>query len=210
MSAIRVKICGITTPDDAQQAYAAGADAIGFNFFPQSPRSVTPERAAAIIRALPPFLDTVGVFVNLKVRQACAVAYQLALGSIQLLGDPADLEDSFPFRRIAAFRIRDRDSLRDAEEFLRRAPRPAAVLVDAYVAGQWGGTGQTAPWELLREFRPGVPLILAGGLTPDNVAEAIRQVQPDGVDVATGVETSPGRKDAELMRRFVAAVKEVR
>lgn len=207
MSPIRVKICGITSPEDAQLAFDAGADAIGLNFFNQSPRYVSPERAAAIIRGLPPFLDTVGVFVQMRVRQACAVAYQLGLGGIQLFGELDDLEDSFPFRRIAAFRIQDRASLPNIEEYLRRAPRPAAVLVDAYVAGQWGGTGRTAPWEVIREFRPGVPLILAGGLTPDNVAEAIRQVRPAAVDVASGVESSPGRKDAELLRRFVAAAK---
>ncbi|MCX7702432.1 MAG: phosphoribosylanthranilate isomerase, partial [Gemmataceae bacterium] len=107
MSPMRVKICGITTPEDARLAFDAGADAIGLNFFHQSPRYVSPERAAAIVRALPPFLDTVGVFVQMRVRQACAVAYQLGLGGIQLFGDLDDLEDSFPFRRIAAFRIQD-------------------------------------------------------------------------------------------------------
>jgi phosphoribosylanthranilate isomerase len=207
MAAVRVKICGITTPEDAHHAVQAGADAIGLNFFEQSPRFVTIDQAAAIRRHLPPLIDTVGVFVGTRIRQACAIAYQLGLGGIQLLAERTDLEDSFPFRRIAAFRIKDTQSVKEIEEYLAIAPRPAAILVDAFVAGQWGGTGQVAPWEVLRDFRPGVPIILAGGLTPDNVTEAIRIVRPDAVDVASGVESAPGRKDPERMRRFVEAAK---
>ena len=207
MSHVRVKICGVTTPDDARLAAGLGADAVGLNFYAQSPRFVAPAQAGPLLRALPPFVDAVGVFVGLKTRQVCALAYQLGLRGVQCLADPDDLEDPFPFQRIAAFRVKDRSSLDEIEHYLAKCRGngavPAAVLADAHVEGQLGGTGKTAPWELLRDFRPGVPLILAGGLTPDNVAEAIRTVRPYAVDVASGVESSPGRKDADRMRRFI-------
>jgi len=211
MNRIRVKICGVTTPEDARLAAECGADAIGINFYEKSPRFVDPRQAGALVRGLPPLLDTVGVFVGLKTRQVCAIAYQLGLHSVQYLADPSDTEDSFPFRRIAAFRIKDRDSLAEIERYLSAAAArrtlPAAVLVDAHVEGQFGGTGQKAPWELLAGFRPSVPLILAGGLTPENVAEAIAVVKPYAVDVASGVEASPGKKDPAKVQRFIDAVR---
>lgn len=201
----RIKICGVTTPDDVRLAADCGADAVGFNFYPKSPRFVDPRDAAPLVRALPPFLDAVGVFVGVKTRHACAVAFQLGLSAIQMLAEEEDGEDAFPFRRIAAFRVKDADSLGMIERYLeqRRAAPPAAVLIDAHVEGQLGGTGKTAPWELLRDFRPGVPLILAGGLTPDNVADAVAAVRPYAVDVASGVESAPGRKDPDKVRRFI-------
>jgi phosphoribosylanthranilate isomerase len=113
-----------------------------------------------------------------------------------------------PFRWVVAFAVRDRQSLTAIDAYLDRCRQegrlPDALLVDAHVPGEYGGTGQVAPWDLLAEYRPPVPLILAGGLTPENVAEAVRRVRPYGVDVASGVESSPGRKDAEKMRRFIA------
>ncbi len=211
MKRVRVKICGITTAEDARLAADCGADAIGINFYDKSPRYVDPRQAGLLLRALPPLMDAIGVFVGLKTRQVCAVAYQLGLHSVQYLADSSDLEDSFPFRRIAAFRVKDRGSIDEIERYLALAAKagglPAAVLVDAHVEGQFGGTGQKAPWELLAGFRPGVPLILAGGLTPENVAEAIAIVKPYAVDVASGVESSPGRKDAGKLRRFLEAVR---
>jgi phosphoribosylanthranilate isomerase len=208
MSAVRVKICGITNLEDALAAVEAGADALGFNFYEQSPRFITPERAAMIVRNLPPFIDTVGVFVGMRTRQACAVAYQLGLGVIQLFADLTDVEEAFPFRRLVAFRVRDEHSLRDVENYLKIAPPPTAILVDAFVSGHLGGTGQTAPWDLLADFRPGVPVVLAGGLKPENVVQAIQRVRPYAVDVASGVETAPGRKDANRMSQFVAAARQ--
>ena len=204
---VRIKICGVTTAEDARLAAQLGADAIGVNFYAGSPRYVVPTQAAPILRAVPPFVDAVGVFVGMKTRQVCALAYQLGLRSVQCFADPEDIEDPFPFRRIAAVRLKDASSLDEIRRYLeicRRANSlPGAVLVDAHVEGQLGGTGRIAPWELLRAFDAGVPLILAGGLTPENVVEAIRTVCPYGVDVASGVESAPGRKDPAKVRRFI-------
>jgi phosphoribosylanthranilate isomerase len=209
---IRIKICGVTTPEDARLAADAGADAVGLNFFPKSPRFVTPAQAAAIVRALPAFTAPVGVFVEMPLRQACAIAYQLGLRAIQTHDSTPSTEDPFPFARIPAFRVKDLVTLEAIRECVSRAQAigrpPAAILVDAFVEEQMGGTGCRAPWELLAGFDPGVPLILAGGLTPENVVEAIALVRPWGVDVASGVESAPGRKDAEKVRRFVKIARE--
>lgn len=211
MSKVRIKFCGVTTPDDIRMVAEAGADAVGLNFFPQSPRYVDPRNAAGLLRALPPLVDAVGVFVGLRTRQVCALAYQLGLRSIQCFGDMEDIEDCSPFQRIAAFRVKDRSSLAGMERYLEKCREakvlPGAVLVDAHVDGQLGGTGHTAPWELLAGVNPGVPLILAGGLRPENVAEAIRIVRPYAVDVASGVESGPGKKDLDKVRRFIDAVR---
>jgi phosphoribosylanthranilate isomerase len=211
MSNVRIKICGVTTPDDIRMVAEAGPDAVGLNFFPQSPRYIDPRNAAPLLRALPPLIDAVGVFVGLRTRQVCALAYQLGLRSIQCFGDREDIEDCSPFQRIAVFRIRDRSNMNEIEQYLEKCRSakvmPGAILVDAHVDGQLGGTGHTAPWDLLVGFDPGVPLILAGGLTPENVGEAIRTVRPYAVDVASGVESVPGRKDPEKVRRFIEAVR---
>jgi phosphoribosylanthranilate isomerase len=213
MSRTRVKICGLTRPEDVRLAAELGADAVGFNFYPKSPRYVDPRTVTPLLQALPPLLDAVGVFVDLKIRQVSALAYQLGLGSIQCFADANDMEDWHPFRLLSVFRVKDENHIREMERYLDRYKAlgrlPSAILVDAHVDGQLGGTGQTAPWHLLRDFRPSVPLILAGGLTPDNVAEAIRTVRPYGVDVASGVESSPGQKDPDKMRRFMESVRSV-
>ena len=207
MHPLRVKICGVTTPADVAAAAAAGADAVGINLHPGSVRYVDPQASGPVLRAVPPLMAAVGVFVNRPFRQVAAIAYQLGLRAVQHHGDHGEPEDPFPFSFVPAFRVRDRDSLADITAYLdrcRAAGRlPAAILVDAYVEGQHGGTGRTAPRDVLADFRPGVPLILAGGLTPENVADAVRTVRPDGVDVATGVESSPGRKDPDRVRSFV-------
>jgi phosphoribosylanthranilate isomerase len=204
---VRIKICGVTTPDDARLAADAGADAVGLNFYPQSPRFVTPPQAATVIRALPPFTAPVGVFVGMPIRQVCAVAYQLGLRGVQTYDDQPPAEDPFPFAHIPSFRVKDAAGLEHIRRFVETATalgrRPAAVLIDAHVEGKIGGTGQLAPWQILAGFDSGVPMILAGGLTPENVADAIALVRPWGVDVASGVESSPGRKDAALVSRFV-------
>ncbi len=209
---LRIKICGVTTPDDARPAAALGADAIGINFYAQSPRYVDPKNAAAILRQLPPFVEPVGLFVDQPLRQTCAVCYQLGIRTMQWHGDQQEISDPFPFGLIAAFQVRDSHSLEEIDQYVGRCRGqgwiPAAVLADAHVPGEYGGTGQTAPWQLLADFRPGVPLILAGGLTPENVGEAVRIVRPYGVDVASGVEHAPGRKDLEKMRRFIGNARE--
>jgi phosphoribosylanthranilate isomerase len=204
---VRIKICGVTTPEDARMAADAGADAVGLNFYPKSPRFVTPTQAAALVRALPAFTATVGVYVGMPIRQVCAIAYQLGLRGVQTYDDQPPAEDPFPFAHVPAFRVKDAAGLEHVRKFVGESTalgrRPAAVLIDSHVEGQMGGTGHAAPWQLLVGFDPGVPVILAGGLTPENVAEAISLVRPWGVDVASGVESAPGRKDFEKVARFV-------
>lgn len=205
---VRIKICGVTCSEDAEQAARLGAHAIGLNFYPPSPRSVKREIVPEILRALPPFVAPVAVFVNQTLRDLCEQAHEN--GHIRLMqwhGDNREIVDVYPFRLIPAFSVRNAEQLADVGRHVElcrmRGCPPAAVLIDALVAGQYGGTGQTAPWQLLRDFRPGVPVILAGGLTPDNVAEAVRIVRPFAVDVASGVESAPGRKDPIKMQRFI-------
>lgn len=208
MHPLRIKICGVTTPEDVAVCADTGADAVGINFHPASPRYVDPKASQALLRSIPPLMAGVGVFVGLPLRQVTAMAYQLGLRGIQYHGENRDLADPFPFSMIAAFRVRDRKSLSSIDAFLESCRAfgqlPAAILLDAHVDGLEGGTGKTAPWDLIAEYKPGVPIILAGGLNPDNVAEAIRRVRPAGVDVASGVEFTPGRKDPDRVRVFVA------
>jgi phosphoribosylanthranilate isomerase len=210
---MRVKICGITTPSDGRQAALLGADAIGLNFYPGSRRFVTDETAEAILRELPPFVEAAGVFVNVPPAEAARRVERLGcIGMVQWHGDAPEPPPAWPCRFVPAFPIRDRTSLEHITAYLGRCREvgrmPAAVLVDAHVPGAYGGTGRTAPWGLLADFRPGVPLVLGGGLTPENVAEAVRTVRPYAVDVASGVESVPGRKDPDRVRRFIEAAHE--
>jgi phosphoribosylanthranilate isomerase len=208
MALPRIKICGITNEADARLAAELGADAIGLNFYPGSPRHVQPNAVEGILRALPPFLEPVGVFVDQPLRQVFETLNRIGrIRTIQWYGDKPELCDAYPFQLIPTFPVRDQDSLRTITGYLElcRGLRklPAAIAVDAHAQGQYGGTGRPIPWDLLADFQPGVPLVLAGGLTPENVAEAIRIVRPYAVDVATGVECHPGKKDPELVRRFI-------
>lgn len=211
---VRVKICGITHPDDLAIAVEAGADAVGFNFHPASPRHVTPDLARTMLETLPPFVEPVGVFVQKSANDVAPMLDSLPrLRTIQLHGGGYGTKDCFPYRFIPAFQIRDPADLESVTRYLESCRlcgwTPAAVLLDGHAPGLTGGTGQTAPWDLLAAFRPEVPVILAGGLTPDNVDEAVRTVCPYAVDVASGVESSPGRKDADKVRRFVERVRDV-
>jgi phosphoribosylanthranilate isomerase len=210
---VRIKICGVTSTEDARRAADAGADAVGLNFYSKSPRYVSPQQAAALVRALPAFTAAVGVFVGVPLRQACAVAFQLGLRGVQTYDDQPPDESTFPFAHVPAFRVKDATGLEHVRRFVGAAAAlgraPTAVLIDSYVEGQMGGTGHRAPWELLRDFDPGVPVVLAGGLTPENVAEAIAVVRPWAVDVASGVERAPGVKDPERMIRFVRNARSV-
>jgi len=206
---LRIKICGVTTIEDAHTAALLGADAIGLNFWEGSKRHVTPATAQAILRELPPFVEPVALFVNQPLRAIFPVLNALGrMRTFQWHGTQRELCDAYPFQMIVAFPVRDAASLTDISRYLDMArdagKSPAAVLVDAHVPGEHGGTGHVAPWNLLAGFKPPEPLILAGGLTPENVAEAIRLVRPYAVDVASGVERSPGVKDPEKIRRFVA------
>jgi phosphoribosylanthranilate isomerase len=206
---VRIKICGVTTVEDAAAIAELDVQAVGLNFYPKSPRCVSFDQARVLMKAMGPFLPTVGVFVSADMRAEFPNVQMLRLQSWQTYSDhPADLGPNPP-RHIPAYRIRDAAVLeRVRAEVTQRMP--AAVLLDSFVPGEMGGTGHKAPWHLLAGFDPGVPVILAGGLTPENVAEAIRVVRPWGVDVASGVESSPGVKDIGKIRAFIAAVRDTR
>jgi phosphoribosylanthranilate isomerase len=201
---VRVKICGITNIDDALLAIEAGADALGFVFHDNSPRNIDPDKAAAIIAALPPLVQTVGVFVNVEADTINRIALQCRLDLVQLHGDETPAFCAKMCRRvIKAFRIKDITSLEPMVHY-----RVAACLLDAYSPREYGGTGISFNWEtakLAKEF--GTPIILAGGLTPDNVQEAVETVLPYGVDVSSGVERAPGIKDPEKVREFILRAK---
>ena len=206
---VRIKICGITNPADAVRAADLGADAIGLNFFARSKRYINEVTAAAILKELPLFVEPVAVFVQLELIQAIQSIESIpALRTIQWHGGAHKYVRDRHYRFIHAFQVAHREDLAQVTEYLDRChgvdSLPAAILLDGRASGQYGGTGRQVPWELLADFRPPVPLILAGGLTPENVADAIRIVRPFAVDVASGVESVPGRKDEEKMRRFVA------
>jgi phosphoribosylanthranilate isomerase len=209
---LRIKICGVTSPDDVRAWADAGADAVGVNVHPASPRYVDLVRAQTLVHSIPPLMAGVGVFVQTPMIEAMSTAINLGLRAIQWHGEKREVFDTFQFSLIAAFRVRDERSLSDIMAYVdacnAQGHKPAAVLVDAYVKGQEGGTGQQAPWELLAGFDLGVPLILAGGLTPENVGMAISTVRPCGVDVASGVELLPGIKDHTKLRRFIANARE--
>lgn len=201
---MRVKICGITRPEDAQAAADAGADAIGL-VFAESPRRIPPEQAAHILAVLPPFVTPVALFVNETADRIRAICRDLGLRTVQLHGDEppelaAELGDLCVLK---AFRIGSRDDLHAAEGY-----PAAAYLLDSRVPGRQGGTGTTFDWALLQDIAWDRPVILAGGLTPDNVVEGIRQVQPYGVDTSSGVESEPGIKDAARVRAFVARARQ--
>jgi phosphoribosylanthranilate isomerase len=200
---VRVKICGITNVTDAKAAARLGADALGFNFA-MGPRKITPERAKAIIAALPPLVTPVGLFVDEDVERVREVCAFCGIGTVQLHGDetPRYLDKLHGLRIIKAFRVRDEDDIRRLARY-----RADAYLLDTFVPGVQGGTGQTFRWDIAREAHPHGPIIIAGGLTPENVREAIQVAQPYGVDVASGVESEPGRKDRKLMAAFIRAAK---
>jgi phosphoribosylanthranilate isomerase len=215
MSDVRIKICGITNQADAELAVRLGADALGFNTFAGSKRYIRPSGVLRIVPVLPPFVEPVLLFVNEPLQQVLEVAQQYsatrALSTLQWHGDEPELPPGRPWQFIPAFAVADAAVLTRVRAYLDRCRAanalPAAVLLDGYVPEHYGGTGHTAPWELLADFQPGVPVILAGGLTPDNVAEAVRMVRPYAVDVASGVESAPGVKDEEKLRRFIGEVR---
>jgi phosphoribosylanthranilate isomerase len=202
---VRVKICGVTSVEDALLACELGADAIGLNFFPESPRCVTPFVAGNIVHKLPPFVVAVGVFVNWKPEAVIALAKALQLAGAQLHGDEAPDDVREVAEKVQVIKaLRPARGSKPAD--LNRYRNAAAILLDAAGTGKYGGSGETADWEFAREAAKSHRVILAGGLTPTNVAEAIRNVKPYAVDVASGVESKPGKKDAGKLREFFAQV----
>jgi len=200
----RVKICGITELADALAVMEAGADALGFNFYAKSPRSLTISTAANILKQLPPLIMRVGVFVNAgeeKIRRAIG---ECGLSMLQFHGDETpEFCTQFGLMSMKAFRIRSAKTLEELPKYPTEA-----WLLDAYAAEEQGGTGKKFNWDLAVEAQKfGKPIYLAGGLTPENVAAAVRKVRPFGVDVASGVESSPGKKDHKKVRAFIKAVR---
>lgn len=206
---MKVKICGITTLEDALAAIEAGADMLGFNFYPPSPRYIEPVTCARLVQALRAegaSVTTVGVFVNAPVQELTAILEDCGLDLVQLHGDePPEAVAQLGERALKALRPADLASARALSRTYPARRAAPAFLVDTSTAGQYGGTGRVADWSLARALAAEYQLLLAGGLHPGNVAAAVGAVQPWGVDVASGVEERPGRKDPARMVAFVRA-----
>ena len=212
----RTKICGVTQIGDAKHLADAGAGAIGLNFYAASPRCVDRIVARQIAESLPPNIAKVGLFVNASPEEIAETVEQVGLTAVQIHSDEtpdqlADVIRAAGVPVIRAFRLDERglapvvDYLQDCE---RNSAKPRMVLIDAFRRDAYGGTGETVDWQQLSDWRSmlgEIPLILAGGLTAENVQQAIKIVRPDAVDTASGVESQPGVKDADAMRRFVCA-----
>ena len=203
MSRTRIKICGLTRPDDVRAAVDAGADAIGLVFYPPSPRHVELAQAATLAALIPPFVTTVGLFVNADEAQVRRVLDAVPLQLLQFHGDESEAECARYGRPwIKAARMRPGV---DLLEFAACHPGARGILVDAFVDG-YGGGGKVFDWSLIPDGFDR-PLVLSGGLTPDNVSEAVRRVRPWAVDVSSGVESAKGIKDARLITAFIAGVR---
>lgn len=201
---VEVKICGITTLEDATAALGYGADMLGFIFYSKSTRYITPEAAGKIISALPSTVATVGVFVDALPDTVNKTVKASGINTVQLHGDesPEECASIRNAKVIKAFRISKREDLADISNY-----SVDAILLDTYVKGTHGGTGETFDWALATEAKRYGPLILSGGLTPENISEAIRTVRPYAVDVSSGVESSPGVKVHELIKQFIERAK---
>ncbi len=211
---IRVKVCGVTTAEDAEFALAAGADALGMNFVPGTPRCLEVEQARKMAEALPPFGARVGVFVNEAPERVMEIARRVGLDVAQLHGDesPEDCRRLVEqgLRVIRGLRVKGPETIAQIDDFTG-----CAILLDAYVKGALGGTGETFDWELASQAAEARPIILSGGLKPENVAEAVRRVQPYGVDASSGLEGAVlARKDPKRVLDFIqntrAAISELK
>ncbi len=199
----RIKVCGLTRVEDVQAAVAAGVDAIGLVFYPESPRHVTIAQAVTLCREIPPFVTIVGLFVNASRAEVHRVVESVPLNLLQFHGDETvDQCEGFGLPYLRAARVRPGV---DLLEFASQFPSARALLLDTWTPA-YGGSGESFDWSLVPASCP-LPVILSGGLTPDNVAEAICQVRPVAVDVSSGVESAKGIKDAAKIRAFVSAVR---
>ena len=204
MNRVRVKVCGIRSLEEAEASIDAGADALGFNFWGPSPRYISPEAARDIIARLPPLVANIGVFVNEAREMIEAIASDLRLAAVQLHGDESP---EFCASITAAKTIK---AIRVTEDFAPQSIRRYSVsmiLLDTGIAGSYGGTGRTFDWSAAAECARFSPIILAGGLTAENVGEAISTVRPAAIDVCSGVEAEPGRKDLNKLRSFMLAAR---
>jgi phosphoribosylanthranilate isomerase len=202
---VKAKICGLTNLADAQAAVAAGADALGFNFYEKSPRFILLEAAVEIAKQSPPFVMRVGLFVNAPEDFVLRAISEAGLTMLQFHGDePPEFCTQFGLMSMKAFRIRDEKSLDELPKY-----QTDAYLLDAFSPEARGGTGEKFNWDLAVEAQKfGKPIFLAGGLTPYNVADAVRRVRPFAVDVSSGVESAPGKKDVAKIRAFIGAVRQ--
>ena len=203
MNRVKVKICGIRNLEEARVAVDAGADALGFNFWPQSSRYIEPSAARDVIANLSPIVCTVGVFVNEASNRVVDLASELGLAAVQLHGDesPEFCERLAALKTIKAFRVGQDFDLSLLENY-----RVNMVLLDSSIEGSYGGTGRRFDWRIAIEAKRVAPIVLAGGLTTENVWDAITHVRPSAIDVCSGVEAEPGRKDLDKMRRFMTVV----
>ena len=203
---VKVKICGITNLKDARQAFEAGADFLGFNFYPRSPRYVTPRTARRILRRLPKKVTSVGVFVNEREDEMLRIARQVGLDYLQLHGEESPMTIAHLARTLPVIKaVRVRDSFRAAK--LNRYKHVSAFLLDGFDRRRHGGSGKTFRWNMALRAKRAGHIFLAGGLTPENVSAAIRSAKPYAVDVCSGVETKPGKKDPALVVNFIRAVR---
>jgi phosphoribosylanthranilate isomerase len=205
---VRVKICGITNWADAAVSLEAGANALGFNFYPASPRYIPPSHARMIVSRMPPGVDAVGVFVNAPFAAAHEIGLAVDLDVFQLHGDEtpdavSEFSESWPL--IKAFRVSPEFHAAQLESY---RPHTDFFLLDGFSHDARGGTGNSFDWSVAREAKQYGRIFLSGGLTPENVGDAVRQVRPFAVDVCSGVEASPGKKDAARVREFIRTVKE--
>ena len=204
----KVKICGITNIEDALASCEYGADALGFIFYKKSPRFIEPERVKKIIRELPPFVTTVGVFVDDDADRISEIADAAKLDIIQLHGsEPPEFCNVFKRKIIKAFKIQGQGARGKGQENEIRRYTVSAYLLDTYKEGVEGGTGEIFDWEIAKEAKRFGRIIVAGGLTPENVAEAVETVMPYGVDVSSGVEQKPGKKDLQKVKNFIERAK---
>jgi phosphoribosylanthranilate isomerase len=210
---MRIKICGITKPEQGRAIANLGATALGFMCVRQSPRYVTPVQISKIVEQLPSGVDRIGVFVNATDEETIQIVAEGGLTGVQLHGDESPqlcrkLRQLLPgIEILKAFRIKDANSLLATNDYCNCVD---TFLLDAYHPQSYGGTGIALDWQMLAQFRPACPWLLAGGLTPDNVAIALQQLNPDGIDLSSGVERSLGDKDLEKVARLFQSLKECR
>jgi phosphoribosylanthranilate isomerase len=203
MNQVRVKICGVRSLEEAEAAVEAGADALGFNFWPRSPRYIGPDAARSVIRQISPLVSAIGVFVNEDPLRIAEIVSSAGLNAVQLHGDetPEFCAGLGSIKIIKAIRVADDFDCAS----IKRYP-VSAILLDTGVKGSYGGTGKRFDWNVAIEAKLYARIILAGGLTIENVAEAIKSVNPFAIDVCSGIESEPGRKDIDKLRRFMAEV----
>lgn len=208
---VKVKICGITNAADARRACEAGADFLGFNFYPRSPRYIAPAKARAIVARLPTNVASVGIFVNEQEADLVHIAKTVGLKCVQLHGDETPAAVSRLRRALPAVKIIKAIRVRKRFRTLQSARfRASAILLDGFDARSRGGTGKTFDWSLVAGANGHTQIFLAGGLTPGNVADAIEAVRPYAIDVCSGVESSPGKKDFAKIKMLMEAVKSLR